>query len=99
MKKHLFVIACLALPLAALAANNKGGAKPPAAAASAAAKPASQPASQPARHARTADESRASVQASKQRKSDMGACQKQADDKRLRDVERKQFVAACMSGK
>jgi hypothetical protein len=94
MKKHLFVFACLALPLAALASNDKGGAKPPAKAASAAAHPASRPAP----YVKSADESRANVQVSKMRKSDMGACQKEAADKGLHDVERKQFLVTCMNG-
>lgn len=91
MKKHLIVLACLALPLAALAADTKpqgrGGAKKPAPAASAPAPAAS------------AIDSRAAVRASKQRSTSMGACQRQANDQNLIGDARHQFVLTCLAAK
>jgi hypothetical protein len=83
MKKSLLLaVACLALPLATLAAEPK--AIPVKAA--------------PAASAASAINSRNAVQASKQRSSAMGACQQQATDQKLMGAERKTFLAACMKG-
>jgi hypothetical protein len=74
------------VPLAALAADAGPTAKPAAkTAAVAAATPAAQ--------------SKSTLQASKARGSLMGACQKKAAEQDLQQIERKQFLSACMSGK
>ena len=91
MKKHLIILACLALPLAALAADTKpqgkAGAKKPAPAASAPAPAAS------------AIDSHAAVHASKQRSTSMGACQSQANVQNLSGDARRQFVLSCLATK
>jgi hypothetical protein len=95
MKKHLLVIACLALPLAAMAGDGKSEGKPqqhakrPAPAASAPAPVA----------AASGVDSRAAVLASRQRSTLLGGCQRQAMDKNLSGVERKQFVLTCIAPK
>lgn len=91
MKKHLILLACLALPLAALAADAKPQGK-------AGAKKAAPAASAPA-PAASAIDSHAAVQASKQRSISMGACQRLANDRNLANDERRQFVMACLAGK
>ena len=94
MKKHLLVIASLVLPLAAMAGDGKPEGKAqqgkrPVPAASAPAPVA----------AASGVDSRAAVQASRQRSTALGGCQRQAMDKNLSGVERKQFVLACIAAK
>jgi hypothetical protein len=91
MNKSVLILACLAFPLAAWAADAKPTAKPNGKSAKPAAT-APAPAASPIN-------SRAAVHASKARGSDMGACRKQAEDKGLRDVEAKQFMVTCMRSK
>ena len=92
MNRFLLSLMCLALPIASLAADPKAGT------AGAAAKPNAPAASAPASKACPID-SRASVQASKQRSRLMGACREKADATELDNIERRQFIAQCMSGK
>ena len=93
MNKFLLSLMCLALPIASLAADPKVGT-----AGAAAAKPNAPAASAPATNARPID-SRASVQASKDRSRLMGVCRGKADATELDNIERRQFIAHCMSGK
>jgi hypothetical protein len=95
MKKHLLVIACLALssitlPLAALALEAKPVGK--------AAQPRQPAASAPAAAA-SAVNPREALRASKMRSSSMGACQRQAADQNLNGDARRQFVLACLAKK
>lgn len=94
MNKTLIAALMLSLPLLAAAEGQKSGhktAKKPAAAASAPAAPASAAAPQANRMATAA-----ALQRNQSRGAAMGACSKQAADQKLADVERKQFIAACM---
>ena len=102
MKKSLALLACLALPLAALAATP--AANTPAAAASGV-KTAHHDAARPAPAASAASGAArdgaqpgrlAELRAAKERGSVMSACQKQAADLKLQDVERKQFLTTCV---
>lgn len=95
MKKHLLVIACFALPLAALALEAKPAGK--------AAQPRKPAASAPAASAPAAAASavnpREALRASKMRSSSMGACQRQAADQNLNGDTRRQFVLTCLAKK
>jgi len=99
MSKTLIAALMLSLPLLAMAEGPKNGhktAKKPAAAASAPAAPASAATPSPsASRMSTA----AALQRNQSRGAAMGACSKQAADQKLADVERKQFIAACMNAK
>jgi hypothetical protein len=86
MKTSLLVLALLTAPVIAMAADGA-----PAATTAAAATPA-KPATPPV-------DAHAALRASKERSTQMGACQKEAADKGLRDEERKQFLASCANGK
>lgn len=92
MKKHLLVIACFALPLAALALEAKpaGKAAQPRKPAAAASAPAA---------AASAVNPREALRASKLRSSSMGACQRQAADQNLNGDTRRQFVLSCLAKK
>jgi hypothetical protein len=95
MSKSLLAVICLALPLAAFAAEGKHDNKPTHVAG--AKHPAKAPTS-PASSASAAADSRAAVKASKMRGSGMGACQKKAADQKLGVEERKAFMVTCMKG-
>lgn len=87
MNRTLLAFACLAFPIAALAADPTQA--PPAPASS-----ASAPALKPSKI-----DSRAAVRASKDRVRLSGECRGHADQAQLENVERRQFMAACMNGK
>lgn len=94
MSKTLIAALALSLPLMAMAEGQKPGhkaGKKPAAAASAPAAPASAAAPQANRMVASA-----ALQRNQSRGAAMGACAKKAADQKLADVERKQFIAACM---
>lgn len=96
MSKSLIAALVLSLPLLALAEGQKPGpkaGKKPAVAASAPAAPASAAAPQ------NRMVSAAALQRNRSRGAAMGACSKKAADQNLMDVERKQFIAACVNGK
>ncbi len=88
MKKLTLLLTCLALsssmPLAVLAAD---------------AGPTAKPAAKTGEVSTPAAQSKSTLQASKARGSLMGACQKKAAEQNLQQIERKQFLSACMSGK
>jgi hypothetical protein len=92
MKKFLLIAACLALPLASFAADNK-----PAHAKGASAPAHAKAARAPAPSASSVS-SREAVHASKMRGSANGACQKKATDQKLSGDERKAFMVTCMKG-
>lgn len=95
MKKQIIVLAAIVAPLFAMAGNKpaKHHAAPAKQAASAPAAAASAPARvKPA-------ESRAAVEASKNRGSAMGGCRQEAADAKLLGQERKAYITKCMAGK
>ena len=91
MKKPALLLSCLALSLSAFAAS-------PAAKPASAPKAAASAASAAHAHPAAAD-TRANVKAAKERGALMSACQAQAKEKSLQDVERKAFMTSCMAGK
>jgi hypothetical protein len=93
MNKILLSLICLTLPIASIAADLKAGVG-----SAQSAKPNAPAASAPAPKARPID-SRASVQVSKDRSRLMGSCRDKADAVELGNIERRQFMANCMSGK
>ena len=89
MKMHLLIIACLAIPFAAISAEDKHAGK---------AKKAAPAASAPApAAAASAIDSRAAVLASRKRNTELASCQGQALQQNLSGMERKQFVMSCMA--
>ena len=97
MIRPALLLSCLALSFGTLAATPKPASAPAAKPASAA-RPASAPASAPAMQ-HDAVNTKAQLAAAKGRGSLMSACQKKAADQDLQQVERQQFLAACMAGK
>jgi hypothetical protein len=98
MIRPVLLLSCLALSFGALAATPPKPAPAPATKPASAARPASAPASAPAvQH--DAVNTRSQLAAAKGRGSLMSACQKKAADQDLQQVDRQQFLAACMAGK
>lgn len=95
MKKSILLLACLALPLAALAADAKDGGKQSAKKAGHAAQAASAPAKSASAPAQPASSPREALQASKESRSKFSACQKDAIDKGLKGNELKAAIAQC----
>jgi hypothetical protein len=86
MKTSLLVLALLTAPVIALAADGAPSAT-------------GTPAAVPAKPATPPVDAHAALRASKERSTQMGACQKAAADKGLHDEERKQFLASCANAK
>jgi hypothetical protein len=86
MKTSILVLALLTAPLIAIATDGA---------------PATTgtPAAVPAKPATPPVDAHAALRASKERSTQMGACQKEAADKGLRDEARKQFLASCANAK
>lgn len=96
MSKTLIAAMILSLPLLSLAEGNKPSpkaGKKPTPTASAPAAPAASAA--PQNRMATA----AALKRNQSRGAAMGACSKKAADQKLQEVERKQFIAACVNGR